>query len=469
MSAIGCVVSIGFRSTPVLDTRSLKPIERTLLAIMTEAEATSEEVLKSSLFQRMPVCFRFRVNCPSFGNTGWEEAKLVTESYLSSSLVREQVLACSSMLSGDNDQASKLKRAELESFFTSDDDYPSESSLQDEGLLSEGFIETLYHQQGMADLFEIAVDRLVCHEFQNEFAMLLRQFIEALISTARLEQDSLRISSLRSVANARKWLARLLWTRIVAAKSDPLREDNSEGTKRGVSEPREIESSSISSSAKPRTPPKMFERYFQGALYEDFACRLRLSVCRSFLQTAVYDQDYSTMSLLLSQCKGLELSGVSLYSSLQSLLTHSTLSTTDLEAEKPFELESLYCDEEGGYAHMAICGWEVPTFLSLPILSLLGNEPHGCRSLIESYRGETGAWTDAVTDGEWHSKMSMMVEKVYKMIILTGSVDSVRAATCGDVVNELCGADLGKALLRDLIYAASNFERSSTLTIFMFL
>ena len=97
---------------------------------MKEAETTSEEVLKSSLLQRIPVCFRFCAEGLSLINIGLDKERLATEHYLSSSLVREQVSTCSSKLSGKKNLANRLKRADLESFFTIDDDYPSESSLQ---------------------------------------------------------------------------------------------------------------------------------------------------------------------------------------------------------------------------------------------------------------------------------------------------------------------------------------------------
>ena len=286
--------------------------------------------------------------------------------------------------------------------------------------------------------------------------MLVKQFLDALVS---IEQDSQRTNSLRSVANARKWLARLLWVRIMATKSNSSQGHDSKITKSGAFESHGVQPSS-------GVPPNFFERYFKGALYKDFVRRLRLSLCCSFLQAAIYDQDIPTMRLLLEQREDPKPSKISPCSSLQSLFTRSSSpSATDLEAEQPFELDSLYYDEEGGHSHMIVCGWEIPTFLSLPILSLLGKESHGFHDLIQSYKGKAGTWTDKVTDDIWHAILSVVVEKVYNMVVLTGNVDSARAATCRDIVNESCGDGLGLAVLRDLIYAASNSTRSFTPTI----
>ena len=127
---------------------------------MVEAKMISEEVLKS--LPRVPVCFRFSADDLPLSHQRFDEVKLVTEHYLSSSTVREQVIACSSKLSGKKDVAIILKKGDLESFFTVDDDYPSEPSLQIEWSLATEFIDTLYRQRGIVDLFELAVAQLVC-------------------------------------------------------------------------------------------------------------------------------------------------------------------------------------------------------------------------------------------------------------------------------------------------------------------
>ena len=294
--------------------------------------------------------------------------------------------------------------------------------------------------------------------------MLLKQFLDALMSTELLERDNQRLGPLRTIAKQRHWIARLIWVRIIATESNSLQHDSRIGES-GGSGSHGMKQSHSPTIRMPRLEEQInsFERHFQGALYEDFVCHLRLSLRRSFLQAALYDQNNPTISRLLDQNEDLNPSKISPYSSLQNLLTHSSpLSATDLEAETPYKLDSLRYDLEYDHANMVICGWEVPALLSLPLLSLLGKEPHGCHDLIESYEDKTGIWTDALTNDDWHAKMSKVVEKVYNMVVLTGEGNSVRAATCGNIVNEWCGDDQGRIILRDLVYAASNSTRAST-------
>ena len=463
----------------MLDTRSLDPVERLLVAIATESEATSDETMMFPTLKQSKVCFRFNVSITSrsdlYEGKHYREKVLVAD-YLRSN--HEYSSKCSRLLSDRGSPRTKeLKTKTLKSFSIAEDDF---SSTDEAVQLLEIFTASLYNQRDLVCLFEQAVINLTYQEFRNECAVSIERFLLKTVNVVSRPQD---ITNLTDIVKGRREVANLVWLRArtsnvhfshhkqaEAEEFERLNLDDNpypkhlrqwnpfplatskSGTLGIELRTRTPESSMVSTSDNP------FEWLFEGRPFEDFCIRLGFVVRRAYLQLAIYDNHQNEIFSILHSKKDSAIFNWNGGLALRRLLKGPSQYNAG-ENQPNFESDCLSREySEADETCMIVCGWELPRLLSSPKLSLTSDGLRTVEDLRESYED----WLFSVNNSQepqrkakWRMKMSALLEKICNIVVLTGAGDSVRATTCRDIITEFCGRDLGTRFLQVMMYAAS--------------
>ena len=461
---IGCVVSIGTGRLSGTDLRSFSPIERALIAIAKEAEQTSDEVAcLESFLQETLTYFRFTLNNVSREDLDdtkqLSRQRTLVESYLTSN--GGKLTRWRKALSSQRSERMNLQKELLMKFFQNDDGYTSTACFQNDWMLYQQFIKSLCLHPEIAELLEQATTRMICQEFQAAFAALLLQSLSTL--TVSEGVNGLRISHLRSLIKGRKWIARLVWVRVVdlqylgLGENAVLRLNESftdsqpfiEGSGKAKID-RDLQDSAIFSDHD-----DFMDCFFRGVIIQHFLYRFRFILSASFLQLALFDSNGSRIRDLLDRHEAFESPRPSSSSTLQHLL-HPSSQIDVPENEQPFNIDSIPSDSSSSdESFMVICGWELPSFLSLPNIPLINDELKDVDGLRKFHLALHSQLEDNELLEKWHNMMSDVLKKIRNMVVLTGDDISIRAGTCGEVMDEFCKGDLGLTLLNQVLYHAA--------------
>ena len=308
--------------------------------------------------------------------------------------------------------------------------------------MCEDFAASFCNQPKLVRLLQKGISMLIYQEFQNEFSTLLTKFIDALKSTDIGTWNGPIFGTLKE---RRRSIARLIWIRVIEDCSKLKNSGNvkklnttDSGMPRGSIESDDMKILEVFADVPSED---FYEDCFKGLAFEELWTRLAFVLQRSFLQLAVYDNDQSEILNIF------KIRGDAMYDSVPLQYLLSTSEPFLAGEQKPcFELDSI--SQNDTLCESYICGWELPQYLRAAASPLVANILYKDESLhhLENTHQELLPVLEQV---------SIQVEsQISNTVALYGDGESARAATCGDILREICNDRHAHVILRIVALAA---------------